>query len=259
VPEKPVLKRSYGENTYMIDILSAGGWCKALTKAVAVAVLGTFSSVSLAASVTVSGTNVSFTYDDTLLGLFGAPTVIGDSIFFTPTTFVAQSTNVSGQVIVNSTVNVDITVLNPGAFVFDGLSLVERGDYRLIGDDSWVDVGGQLRVRDWTSYPATEVNDFITETAALTNNDGEFHNWEAGAAVAIGGTDWEGVTTIRVTVENVLTATSLTLGESAFIEKKFAGGAVGLVVNPVPVPAAVWLFGSGLLGLAGIARRKNAA
>jgi hypothetical protein len=28
---------------------------------------------------------------------------------------------------------------------------------------------------------------------------------------------------------------------------------------PVPVPAAVWLFGSGLLGLAGIARRKKKA
>jgi len=28
-------------------------------------------------------------------------------------------------------------------------------------------------------------------------------------------------------------------------------------VNPVPVPAAVWLFGSGLIGLAGIARRKK--
>jgi hypothetical protein len=27
----------------------------------------------------------------------------------------------------------------------------------------------------------------------------------------------------------------------------------------VPVPAAVWLFGSGLLGLAGIARRKKKA
>ena len=27
-------------------------------------------------------------------------------------------------------------------------------------------------------------------------------------------------------------------------------------VNPVPVPAAAWLFGSGLLGLAGVARRK---
>lgn len=30
-------------------------------------------------------------------------------------------------------------------------------------------------------------------------------------------------------------------------------------VSPVPVPAAVWLFGSGLLGLIGIARRKKTA
>mgnify|MGYP003573512419 CR=1 FL=1 len=30
-------------------------------------------------------------------------------------------------------------------------------------------------------------------------------------------------------------------------------------VSPVPVPAAVWLFGSGLLGLIGMARRKKAA
>ena len=30
-------------------------------------------------------------------------------------------------------------------------------------------------------------------------------------------------------------------------------------VSAVPVPAAVWLFGSGLAGLAGMARRKNAA
>ena len=29
-------------------------------------------------------------------------------------------------------------------------------------------------------------------------------------------------------------------------------------VEPVPVPAAVWLFGSGLIGLVGIARRKKA-
>lgn len=31
---------------------------------------------------------------------------------------------------------------------------------------------------------------------------------------------------------------------------------LGLTVHPVPVPAAVWLFGSGLVGLAGLARRK---
>jgi hypothetical protein len=31
------------------------------------------------------------------------------------------------------------------------------------------------------------------------------------------------------------------------------------VVSAIPVPAAVWLFGSGLLGLVGIARRKKVA
>jgi hypothetical protein len=30
-------------------------------------------------------------------------------------------------------------------------------------------------------------------------------------------------------------------------------------ISPVPIPASVWLFGSGLLGLIGIARRKKAA
>ena len=30
-------------------------------------------------------------------------------------------------------------------------------------------------------------------------------------------------------------------------------------IAAVPVPAAVWLFGSGLLGLVGVARRKKAA
>jgi hypothetical protein len=34
---------------------------------------------------------------------------------------------------------------------------------------------------------------------------------------------------------------------------------VSVAPQVVPVPAAVWLFGSGLLGLVGIARRKKKA
>jgi hypothetical protein len=34
---------------------------------------------------------------------------------------------------------------------------------------------------------------------------------------------------------------------------------IGVRIQAVPVPAAVWLFGSGLVGLIGIARRKKAA
>lgn len=32
----------------------------------------------------------------------------------------------------------------------------------------------------------------------------------------------------------------------------------GIFLGAVPVPAAVWLFGSGLIGLVGVARRKKA-
>jgi hypothetical protein len=37
----------------------------------------------------------------------------------------------------------------------------------------------------------------------------------------------------------------------------FDDGSESFVNNPVPIPAAVWLFGSGLLGLVGIARRRR--
>jgi len=254
-----LLGNEFLENTLMLANNTVREWHKTLTKFAVLVVLSTFSFATQATLVTVPGTNVTFTYDDAELGLFGTPTVFGDSIFFTPTNFDAVSTNMDGAVIVNSTVNVDVTILDPSALVFEGFSLIERGDYRLVGDDSSVDVGGQLRARNWSGNPLTEVNDFIEETAPLTNNDGNFNNWEADAAVTIVGAEWEGVTTIRVTIENVLTATSTTLGESAFLEKKLAGNSVGLIVNPVPVPAAAWLFGSGLLGLVGIARRKKAA
>jgi len=35
------------------------------------------------------------------------------------------------------------------------------------------------------------------------------------------------------------------------------GSTLGVDLQPVPIPAAVWLFGSGLMGLAAIARRRR--
>jgi len=49
-------------------------------------------------------------------------------------------------------------------------------------------------------------------------------------------------------------------GDAVIIGVDGATNLHGLVyVSSIPVPAAVWLFGSGLLGLIGISRRKKAA
>ena len=55
---------------------------------------------------------------------------------------------------------------------------------------------------------------------------------------------------------------STTLAFSVFMQQgdiidMFAEG--GAEVSAIPIPAAAWLFGSGLLSLVGIARRKKAA
>ena len=39
-------------------------------------------------------------------------------------------------------------------------------------------------------------------------------------------------------------------------ENRILGNTLAVDLAPIPVPAAVWLFGSGLIGLIGIARRK---
>ena len=57
-------------------------------------------------------------------------------------------------------------------------------------------------------------------------------------------------------VINDLTTGALRIG--VHVQAFASGGSESFVNNPVPVPAAVWLFGSGLLGLVGVARRKRA-
>lgn len=59
---------------------------------------------------------------------------------------------------------------------------------------------------------------------------------------------------------------SLPAGSSYFAQVSgtatgLSGGAysIAMLASPVPVPAAVWLLGSGLIGLVGVARRKKQA
>lgn len=63
-------------------------------------------------------------------------------------------------------------------------------------------------------------------------------------------------------VDTVCTGTALPIGfgSSLTSQQPVWNGTLtaGAMPSAVPVPAAVWLFGSGLIGLAGVARRKKA-
>lgn len=215
-----------------------------------------------AVPVTLVGTTVSFTFDDTLLDLFGAPTVSGNVLSFTPANFKTFSSN-DGFVQAASTFNVAVTA-NAG-YQIAGANLTENGDYYLInptGPLEGVAVGGQLRLLDMEAPLTPAVIDPISATAPLTATTtlASFAttNWTATASAAVplgwGGND--GIATaVNVTIENILIASSLNAASAAFIEKKFAG--LEIVTAPVPEPETYALFLAGL-GLVGYMARRRA-
>jgi len=208
---------------------------------------------------TIPGDDVIFTYDDTTP--FGTATVIGNSIFFSPTTFKAESLNGEGPVTMNETLQIDILVTTPG-FVLDSFLLAEQGDYKLNGTGASVSANGQFRVMSLTKnispiFPFPFQDDEFFDAGPLTVNTNTPVAWSASAAINLADTTgWNTDTEVRTTIENLLTATTLNsgVGETALIEKKFSG--VGIIINPVPIPGAVWLFGSAL-GLLGWLRHRR--
>lgn len=224
-----------------------------INKKVALAVMGLsavlLSGNALAAVQTLTGTNVTYVYDDTLMGLFGQPMLSGDNLIFTPTSFTDQSTNGQGIVLTRSTIN--IQAYANANYNFSAFNLTEMGDYSLIGSDAEVAVGGQIRLFDLANI-SNQLTDPITATAPLTvtTTFGNYQttNWQANAAIAAPANWSNGV---NLTIENILLARTTQLGSAAFIEKKF------VVITPVPEAQtyAMMLAGLGLVGF--MVRRRR--
>ena len=114
---------------------------------------------------------------------------------------------------------------------------------------------------------ATNLFSWDISWSGLTGNETVMHfhgsalpNQNAGVQVNFGAISGTSSPSIGSTTISGAQATDLLAGlwYINIHTDAFPGGEIRGQVNVVPVPAAVWLFGSGLLGLVGVARRKKA-
>jgi len=212
-------------------------------------------TLSNAATVHLAGDTVDFYYDDSQSGMsaYGTLSAVGNSIF-------AQSVNLSADASNGSSTSTNalgtITIVAHTGYSFDFMQVAQFGDYSVSGSGASVNVSGTLFVEDSDNSSTLSVS--TLSVTGLGLNDGQTHEWQATSGFDLSTATWNNVNSIELSLDTLLSATTSTSGESAFTESKFVGGGmVTIETSVVPVPAAIWLFGSGLLGLASIARRSN--
>jgi len=128
----------------------------------------------------------------------------------------------------------------------DGWIITSENSETLYGIGGWIDsnTGGAAKIT--FLLDGYDVSGNNTDNIDNTNRDGE----------AIGA-GWTFVGVIETNGFQTVEVRELS-GKDAQQEFIF-GDSFTIGVSAVPIPAAAWLFGSGLLGLVGMARRKKAA
>lgn len=232
----------------------------------AIAVLGAAGSAQ-AAQHTLVGANFDVTYDDTQLGLFGAPTLSANSLFFTFNNFEAASENGAGLIAKQSAIT-GLVLTAKNGFQFGSLQLVETGVYEVQGSGDYVDVEGQFTAFDVANPIATITADglAISPATPLTIVGAGLKSWLGGALIDSSTLALPGMTNlfllsptrIGLTIDNTLTAYTDPNGtgpRSAYVSKNFAG--VGVTVSPIPEPATSALLAAGLGVLVLLSSRRS--
>ena len=82
--------------------------------------------------------------------------------------------------------------------------------------------------------------------------DGNFHDYGLDISLKF-------LTPLSLTLPSLinLDTSSFDCCGNGFQKHDFVSGSISPVVSSIPIPTAVWLFGSGLIGLIGVARRKK--
>ena len=221
--------------------------------------------------------NVTVSFDDADNQLFGNAHVTGSgnitTIVFFPPDFIADSQNGAGVHSLYDILNIDITA-KPG-FTITDLSLTETGDYNLSadygssGNAPQVNARGMWAVTSNTTIDTAGAGDLppgfnfrkanLFDTGIITG-EATSSPWDIVTSVDLGSVaGWGSDTSVTATLENHLSAWSFDSSEHANIAKKFGGVSIDVTTAPVvvPVPAAMWLFASGIIGLVAVGRRRQ--
>ncbi len=206
---------------------------------------------SNAAPVTLCGTSICYEYDDEQSGLslFGTPTVVGDSLRFLPTTFIASSVNVLDAALVSATFVIDRVYALSGAALAT-ISVSEFGDYRTRNDGG---ISASLFLLA-TSNSIAKFTDASNSVEVLSPSGGlQLWNLSATLQVANDFMDFPGAANdVALVIQNTLEAFG---GGPSFTQKK----AMFVNVAAVPIPATGFLLIPAFFALRQLARKRPTA
>jgi MYXO-CTERM domain-containing protein len=235
------------------------GWKRTLAVAALAAVTAWVAAPAHAATQVLSGSHFDVIFDDSALGLFGAPSLSGDTIYFSPTAFIAQSAIGSGRITLNQSVSLQL-VLHGGRSI-DSISLTEGGTFRLAGSQSDVYADGELRGFGLAAPGNTLVAAITPDTGFGPNATGSPQAWNGAATLGFAGSGIDQSAGVGVTLQNVLTARTTTTDPNplqvAMVQISPAGNAIALNVTMVPEPEGWAMLLAGLGVLTAARRRRN--
>ena len=122
-------------------------------------------------------------------------------------------------------------------------------------DQTWTTMGFLITGNHYTSSSVDVLSDTTLDFSGWVMNIGGFEDYAFGQTQGIATYSYDGT---NFTLDYLWDATSDN-GGTALGGLAVTDYHLHLVGTVVPVPAAVWLFGSGLLGLIGVAKKKEVA